>query len=240
MLGYSHAISGALGWLLMAPPAFELAHHPLPIGAVAAGALACAGAATIPDIDHPQATIAYTFGPVSHSVAKVVRTLSGGHRMGTHSLIFAAGAGVVTELAILTGWKPAAWIIMFLLSAFAIRGLNLVPPTRSNFMKSVAVIVLAGLLTWVLTLFPAFPWLWLGPAVFAGCIIHCLGDSLTPQRVPWLWPKRTRYGIAIGGKSPIEVTGNTTETKIITPIMTVALVVMIWFTIVNPLLKNMG
>lgn len=239
MMGYSHAISGALGWLLIAPPVSDLAGYPLPVGAVAAGALACAGAATVPDIDHPQATIAYTFGPLSHGFAKIVKTLAGGHRMGTHSLLFAAGAGVVTELAVLSGWKPAAWIAMFLLSAFAIRGLNLVPPTRSGFMKTVSVIVLAAVLTWVLTLFPAFPWLWLGPAVFAGCIIHCLGDSLTPQRVPWLWPKRTRYGITFGKKSIIEVTGNATETRIITPIMIVALAVMIWFTIAEPVIGSL-
>ena len=50
----------------------------------------------------------------------------------------------------------------FDVSSFSVcdKRLNLVPPTRSSFMKTVAVIVLAANLTWVLTLFRTFPWLW--------------------------------------------------------------------------------
>lgn len=229
MLGYSHAVSGAVGWLVIAPPVSHMLNAPLNIGALAAGTLACAGAALIPDLDHPQATIAYTFGPISHGVAKMTRVIFGGHRMGTHSLLFALGLGAVCQILVAPGWLWPAWIIMFLLSAFAIRGLNLVPPHASGFIKSTVILIEAGLLTYGLSRLPTFGWQWLGSAVFLGCILHCIGDSLTPERVPWLWPKRSRYGVPI-----IAHTGNFTETKIITPIMLVALILLLWLELIQP------
>jgi hypothetical protein len=29
---------------------------------------------------------------------------------------------------------------------------------------------------------------WLGPALAAGCFVHCLGDCVTESSCPWLWP----------------------------------------------------
>jgi membrane-bound metal-dependent hydrolase YbcI (DUF457 family) len=90
MMGRSHVTSGAVAWLgvavalAMAPPALVL------------GAVVCAGAAVIPDIDHPGSGISRTFGPITGQFARLVQWVSGGHRNGTHSKL---GSAVFTHLA---------------------------------------------------------------------------------------------------------------------------------------------
>ena len=98
MLGFSHATSGALGWFLAAPAVANLIGQPLTAPELAVGAVACAGAALIPDLDHPQATIAWTFGPISKAAARLTALLAGGHRQGTHSLLFSIGFGAFCYL----------------------------------------------------------------------------------------------------------------------------------------------
>lgn len=84
MMGRTHALSGlalfAAGSLLV----------DLPTGSVLLGGAVCAGAAVLPDIDHPGSGISRTFGPITRSLAWVVGKVSGGHRNGTHSALGAA------------------------------------------------------------------------------------------------------------------------------------------------------
>lgn len=220
MLGYSHATSGALGWLALAPVVASSTGQVMGAPELVAGAVACAGAALIPDLDHPQATIAYTFGPVSHAVARFTALAAGGHRQATHSLLFAFGFGVVCQLVSLAGTVPVM-VLMFLLSAFAFRGMNIVPPGTSRAAKGFVVLLEAAGFTYALTQFMPGTWWWLGIAGFMGCVIHCMGDSLTPERVPWLWPHRGRYGFGL-----IEHTGNWAEKSVIGPLLTLG---MLWF-----------
>lgn len=79
MMGRSHALSGcavglAGGWLYGLPP----------VQSIFVG-LVCGGAATLPDIDHPDSTVSATFGIVTQAFSLLVRKLAGGHRNGTHS-----------------------------------------------------------------------------------------------------------------------------------------------------------
>lgn len=217
MLGYSHATSGALGWLATAPAVSHLIGKPMGAKELAVGAVACAGAALLPDIDHPQATIAYTFGPITKIISKIVNHLAGGHRQATHSLFFALGFGGLLQLATLGGNK-ASIITMFFLATFAFRGLGLVAPFMPSAWKNFTVILQAAVLTWAMVKWMPGTWWWLGLAGAMGCIIHLIGDSLTPEGVPWLWPVRYRVSLPI-----ISHTGNLMEKAIISPIMTVAL-----------------
>lgn len=214
MLGYSHATSGALGWLATAPAVSHLIGKPLGMKELAVGAVACAGAALLPDIDHPQATIAYTFGPITKIVSKWVHTLAGGHRQATHSLLFSLGFGGLCQLLTLGGNK-ASIITMFFLSTFAFRGLGLVVPFMPTSWKNFTVILQAAALTFVMVKWMPGTWWWLGLAASMGCIIHLIGDSLTPEGVPWIWPVKYRFSIPI-----ISHTGNIMEKAIISPIMT--------------------
>lgn len=231
MLGYSHATSGALAWLAVTPALNEaakfLGQNPLTPQETLVGAVACAGAALIPDLDHPSATIAYTFGPISKSVSKLTALLAGGHRQGTHSLLFSVGFGVLCYFVGLSteyfGSNVPAMVLMFLLSAFAFRGLNLVLPGTSSTFKGIVVILQAAGLTWLMAnyLMTEMNWWWLGLAGALGCIMHLVGDSLTPEGVPWFYPSRFRLSIPI-----ISRTGNIMETAIIGPAMTLG---VLWF-----------
>ena len=228
MLGYSHATSGALGWLAVSPIIGELLGKPLGPKELAVGTIACAGAALLPDIDHPQATIAYTFGPISHMVSKGVHAIAGGHRQATHSIGFAVLMGGVCQ-ALTLGGNKASIITMFFLASFAFRGLHLVLPFMPYAMKNFTVILQAAGMTYLMTKWMPGSWWWLGLAVFMGCIIHLIGDSLTPEGVPWFYPNRWRLAIPI-----ISHTGNIMEKAIISPIMSVIVVWLIWIRLIAP------
>jgi len=96
MLGRDHALSGAAAFALLAPQLHVTGAH------LAAGTVLAAGAAVLPDIDHPDATISRTFGFLTGAFAWTVEKVSGGHRHGTHSVI---GIAVFTALA----WAADAW-----------------------------------------------------------------------------------------------------------------------------------
>src|SRR5690349_22514575 len=94
MLGRDHALSGAVVFAALAPSMHVTAAH------LAAGVVLGAGAGVLPDIDHPDSTIARSFGFLTEAFAWVVRRISGGHRRGTHALI---GITVFTAGAIASG-----------------------------------------------------------------------------------------------------------------------------------------
>lgn len=224
MLGYTHAASGAVGWLVAGPAGLYLVSGETMSPAEAlAGTVACAGAALLPDLDHPQATVSQTFGPVSGMLAEFTAFVSGGHRHATHSFLFAFLMGAATWGAVLWGGETVGLAILFVLTAFALRGLHLVPPGKAAW-KSFGAVVEAGLVVWFIHSLGGFTsWEWLAVAVTLGCLLHLGGDCCTPERCPLLWPKKTRYGAGL-----IEHTGNWVETKIIAPTFIVVLVVLAW------------
>ena len=109
MMGPSHAACGAAAWVsLTGSYTVHLADISLPVGlglmpvgdpGVITGALICAGAALLPDMDHPGGTVARSLPPLSRWLARGVSRVGGGHRHGTHSLV---GLLVVTGLAVLS------------------------------------------------------------------------------------------------------------------------------------------
>ncbi|MDO4919852.1 metal-dependent hydrolase [Kocuria sp.] len=109
MMGPSHAACGAAAWVaLTGTYTVHLADVSLPVGlglmpvgnpGVLTGALICAGAALLPDLDHPGGTVARSLPPLSTWLARGIARISGGHRRGTHSLV---GLLVVLVLAVLS------------------------------------------------------------------------------------------------------------------------------------------
>jgi membrane-bound metal-dependent hydrolase YbcI (DUF457 family) len=134
------------------------------------------------------------------------------------------------------GTNTPAMVLMFLLSAFAFRGLNLTLPGTSSNMKGLVVILQAAALTWVMAnfLMTDMNWWWLGLAGAFGCIMHLVGDTLTPEGVPWFYPNRFRLSIPI-----IARTGNVLERAIFGPVMTFG-VLYFGFLEVQQLLKVLG
>lgn len=87
MMGRAHALSGIA--FSLAPAAAipaAVGYGVLPSMAVFLAAV-CGGAAVLPDIDHPDASVSKTFGPATWVLSKVVNGVSGGHRNGTHSAL---------------------------------------------------------------------------------------------------------------------------------------------------------
>jgi LexA-binding, inner membrane-associated putative hydrolase len=95
LLGRDHALSGALVFAALGPSLHVTGSH------LAAGVVIAAGAGVLPDLDHPDSSIAQSFGFLTEAFAWVVNRISGGHRHGTHALI---GITVFTAGAVAAGW----------------------------------------------------------------------------------------------------------------------------------------
>lgn len=213
MMGTSHATSGAFGWLLAAPLAGGAILGGFTAPELLAGAVVCAGAALLPDIDHPRATIAHTLGPITMGIAKFVNLVSGGHRQGTHSILFVLLSGVVTWL--LASWSDiAALAIVWAMVALALKALHLAPKRMNSTLRTVVTAAEAAAITWLIARYAGDSWEWLGIAVAAGSALHIIGDMLTPEGCPLLWPYKRRFALPV-----IPHTDHWLETKVFVPLM---------------------
>jgi hypothetical protein len=147
VMGYSHAASGAAGWLVACATVAGLGHRPT-LATVAIGAVIAAGSAVAPDADHPQATVARVFGPLSQWVAGYVARACAavhvatcthldpprrnGHRTASHTAVagLAAGWGVAEACAAFGRWAAVA--VVFAAAGLAARSL-LTPRERGDF-----------------------------------------------------------------------------------------------------------
>ncbi|GGK72652.1 membrane protein [Sphaerisporangium melleum] len=237
MMGHTHALSGAAAWLLVAPGLVALpgvtALREIPVlGGLAgdltpivanalspaelvAGAVVCAGAAMLPDLDHPHATIAQTFGPATWVLSKAVNWLSGGHRHMTHSLLFALAAGFGAHL-LADGHPIGRDVLVILMIGLALRAVGIGIPGRT--MTSAMVNIGLTAAAFILLRAAQVGYLWLGFAIAIGCLAHVIGDCLTERGCPVLWPLRHRWLLPwkIGIK-----TGRAFEIKILGPLLSV-------------------
>lgn len=238
--GPTHAMSGIVAWAGMGVLAQVEGLH-LSVQEWTVGAILAAGAALLPDCDHGSATIAHTFGPlskafadgmhwVSHIVYRATRLRrdadkAGGHRAFTHTLVFAALAAVVTTGMAQSTNKWALPVLMVFLCGIAIRGLlhEWTPQHHAlgNFVLSTTITALC--------------WHWAyneprlaplaGIAVGTGCVAHLLGDAITEEGCPILWPVpiagKTWY--PLGLPHPMRMrTGGRVELLLVLPVLTIA------------------
>ncbi|MBO3748105.1 metal-dependent hydrolase [Streptosporangiaceae bacterium NEAU-GS5] len=239
MMGHSHALTGALVWLAAAP---ALAALPQAIGQdtavtadvsfalygvltpaeLIAGMLICAGAAMLPDLDHPNATIAHTFGPATWVLSKIVHFVSGGHRHATHSLLFAILAGVGAHWL---AWNSTAGrdIVVILMIGLAIRSVGIGVPGK-KITSAVVNVVITGALFWTF-LAHDVTYAWLGFAIAIGSFVHVAGDCLTEHGCPVLWPWQARWVLPykIGFK-----TGKTFEERFLGPVLAVVVLGLLY------------
>ncbi|MFI5780877.1 metal-dependent hydrolase [Nocardia sp. NPDC051570] len=234
MLGHSHATSGALAWAgaaaalplsVLTFPALQYGH----LGTVdlLMGTFLTAGAALLPDADHPNGTISHVLGPISHAACKLIATVSGGHRHATHSLAFVVAIAYGT-------WAGEHWLgrwftlgLVFFLLALALRALNLCPPgtgPRSYF--SITVLAVAG--TFAMDQWISDKPSWLPFSVGLGALAHLIGDCLTDRGCRLLWPLKIRTRVPI-----IERTGNRLETWILSPLFVLGTLAALWYIITH-------
>jgi Txe/YoeB family toxin of toxin-antitoxin system len=191
MLGRDHALSGALVFAALGPSLHVTGPH------LVTGVAIAAGAGVLPDLDHPDSTIAQTFGFLTEAFAWVVRRISGGHRHGTHALV---GIAVFTAGAVAAGWYqlsgrlvghavfswhmlPAALYLALLYSA-ALRALHI--GGHHGDLLGIGAAVITCYTRADLALVPVGHWHvpLLALAIGLGTAAHIAGDELTHGGCP--------------------------------------------------------
>lgn len=202
-MGRSHALSGGVGWLGGCAALVAVGQPPSGRAAVV-GAVVSAGFALLPDIDHPQSTIARTLGPATRVAAKVVafgasrlrksscdhcerRPSRGGHRAATHTAAAALTLGGILSLAALLAGAKVGLAVVWVAVGLAARAM-LTRRQRGTF----GAVLLATMVTAAVGVVvpPGYGWWWIGLPVAWGCLAHDLGDSITVSGAPLAWPLR--------------------------------------------------
>jgi membrane-bound metal-dependent hydrolase YbcI (DUF457 family) len=195
VLGATHSLSAAGAFLALSFPVSHYVHHLTPLTA-AVGTLVAAGAGLLPDLDHPSASPARAFGPISQAAARLISAISGGHRHATHSILGLTIASALAVGAYLNVWTFT--LLIWLCMGLGVRALWKRPPNRPNGKfdwRDIAGLAHAAVAAYVayrlthagldLSVVPA--------AVMVGYLAHLLGDAATETGVNWWWPDRRRY-----------------------------------------------
>ncbi|MGA2927829.1 MAG: metal-dependent hydrolase [Solirubrobacteraceae bacterium] len=185
MMGRSHVLIAGAGYLALAATARDALGPPAP-AQLAAGAL-CAGAASLlPDLDRPGSTIARALGPVSDLLARLVSLIAGGHRRGTHSLLAWLAVSVGLGAALHSSDSSTVALIVCVLACAlmlrAITGAGAMACAVLAFGVGVALVAGVGHVD-----------RWLPGAVLVGYGSHLVGDLVTVEGVPLLWPLSGRH-----------------------------------------------
>lgn len=196
MLGAHHAGTGAAVWVALTAvnpiiPATGLA--PMEPTAVAIGGIVAAGAALLPDADHPSATIAYSIPGVGKAATSLVGGVSGGHRHGTHSGLSAVvvvalaawltGFSGLVDTSYLSTYVVVSAVIAVALITFAVKVLRI---ARSWGVSWLIGLIGSALITFLIP----HQWAWLPWAIAVGWVVHMAGDFLTTGGLPLLWPAK--------------------------------------------------
>ncbi|QSB14290.1 metal-dependent hydrolase [Natronosporangium hydrolyticum] len=213
-MGPTHATSGAVAWLAGAGLVTTVAGYAQAPAELAVYTSVCAGAALLPDLDvkgkvfrrRGGATAARVFGVPSLALANGIEWLSrgiynltrsksdprrrNGHRTFTHTIAFAAMVGALVSVLVHHFGRPVVLAVLFFTLALAIRGVMAEWARTKGWLVTtgisgaVTLIAFAGL--------PAAGYPLLGVAVGLGCLVHLIGDLITHQGVPVLWPFKIR------------------------------------------------
>ena len=210
MLGYTHSLSG-----LVAGTAAGLVLHAGTSGTVDLAVLA-AGFAVVPDLDKCGATVSRSYGFLTEAFAWVIGRVSGGHRHGTHSVL---GVAIFTGLAWLACFyrhdlpgRIGLGVLLAIGFASGLRALHL----GGHFADLLAI---AGAVAvcwtgWHLALIPL--------AAGLGVTVHVVGDMLTVQGCPLMWPVSDRH-VRILPWPLAFTTGRWPEHLVVTPLLLAAL-----------------
>jgi membrane-bound metal-dependent hydrolase YbcI (DUF457 family) len=246
VLGVSHALSGAALGLAVAGYVPQVMGADPGAGGVLTFAAVCAGAALLPDLDHPSSVATRRFSVASWLASHVIRPLSrlvydltrgrrdtgrGSHRGLTHTVVGAVLLGMAVNLASARFGTPVLVGTLFVCLALAIKGLDAIVPGPPS-------LVIAAGLTYLIEDFvpggTAGTAGWLGTAVTLGMVVHSVGDAITESGAPLLWPLpiRQRTWYPVGSPRPLRFrTGGTVEAWLVAPVLTVAVFLLAAFVV---------
>lgn len=192
--------------------------------ALASTAVVAGGFALLPDLDEPGSTVSRKFGPLSRGVSHVMKVVCFGHRGASHSLLFAL---LMAYLGTLAATNPLAVGVIFVVSASLI--IRLVLPLGLGKRHYTGVLALAIVAAYLVVRNHAIPPHGLAFAMGIGVVLHCVGDTLTPQGTRFLWPLPMTFRLPINGR-----TGAGRELYVTQPLLILAAVAAVVFLIVQP------
>jgi membrane-bound metal-dependent hydrolase YbcI (DUF457 family) len=246
VLGVSHALSGAALGLAVAGFVPQVVGESPTAGTVLTFAAVCAGAALLPDLDHPSSMATRRFAVASMLANRAVRPLSrlvydltrarrdtgrGSHRGVTHTFACAVLLGLGLNLATERFGAPVIVGTLFVCIALAIKGLDAIVPGPPS------LVIAAGLTYAVEHAVPggtAGTAGWLGTAVTLGMVVHSVGDAVTESGAPLLWPLRIKQQrwYPVGSPRPLRFrTGGAVEAWLVAPVLTVAVFLLVAFVV---------
>jgi membrane-bound metal-dependent hydrolase YbcI (DUF457 family) len=232
---YAHALSGLTVSVALGTYAW---HQPLPV--LVTGAALAAGAAVLPDLDTEGSCVARSFGFLSEGLAWIVHRISGGHREYTHtgvgdvlSAALAAGAiaaepGVerfrlhVLGHVVPVAFSPGRVILAAYLALLFGAGLSALNLIRRDHRREILAVIAAVVMAWTGWDTGGIAW-----AILIGTAVHALGDMLTKHGVAYGRPFTRHVFHALPERLRIS-TGHWGETKVVTPLLLVALGFLIW------------
>ena len=203
VMGPTHAMSGAAVGLAVAQilPA-EWGGVTTATEAFIYAGLA-AGAALLPDLDSPQATVSRSFGPITQVISRFTENIcqtfvnvtrgrkdkhcNNGHRTLTHTVWSAAATGAGATALIGAYGKPAVIGLLFFFLGLAIRGL--MPEWSKNADWLLVTGSSAALAVGVWNYAPESSFgIVLGSAITVGSLTHLAGDMATKAGIPAFAP----------------------------------------------------
>lgn len=227
MLGRDHALLGALAYLGGAWEVSHLAHRPMPPAELAIGAMVCSAFALLPDIDEPHSVVSTKLGPISEAVSRVTNKLAGGHRHATHSILFVALVGALMAAA--QHWRYSAVAVVV---ASGLLVLRMIVPLGFGRRGLLPLVLVAAAGWWAWTARPGM--LWLPATAAAGVFLHLVGDMLTKEGVPLLWPAKLRIAAPVLGHT------DSMREQALAATMSAGIAVVAWFLLLHPSLSHLS
>lgn len=225
MMGRTHATSGAVAMLAVLPLLRGAGMEVTPLS-VPAAAVAAAGAAMLPDLDHPRSTAAQALGPLTRLLARMVAAAAGGHRQGTHSLLGVLVFTAVFAVVFLRMDSLPAGLALAALWSIAAASMRL-KLTRATVSHTLICLAGGAVLGSTAALGAVSPPV-LVVAVAVGAAAHVAGDLLTQQGCPLLWPARQRTSL-LG-----LTTGGVVERFVVGPALGGVAALLIWWQVGGP------
>ncbi|AHI23439.1 metal-dependent hydrolase [Corynebacterium vitaeruminis] len=162
-----------------------------------------AGAAMLPDLDAPSATVSRSFGPVTQVISRFTENIAqtfvnvtrgrkdkpckNGHRTATHTIWAALAAGIGATALIGAFGKTAVIGLLFFLLGLGIRGLLPEWSKKTDWLIVTGLSAALAYAVWSYVPEESFG-VFLGSAITVGCLTHMLGDLATKQGIPAFAP----------------------------------------------------
>jgi len=229
MLGRDHSLFSGLAFIGGDALIAHVSHTPILGPAnLLIGTFTAAGFGLLPDIDEPGSTISRKLGVVSRAVSKVCKTLAGGHRKLTHTIFFLGAVFIGIYFATRTPLGSA--IVVGCATALCLR--LILPKSIGRSLGILNLIVPIAVAFAVYHYHYGGPWL--AYAAVLGAAFHIIGDALTTEGVPIIFPF-SNYHV----RMPILGHCDSWRERTVGTLMSLSIIILAILLIIVPASKNL-